>query len=134
MTPFEVFRKRLLESHPGLRPAWEAYLSYWDGDTPGPSFDMIQVAETLPHLLRIGGEEEIAEVFRAIEDQLQNGDEMTKDALATGFLERVIDLIHSDDLDQKLIVSLMGSASKAYCEAWDSFTGSSTPGLLHGVR
>ena len=66
------------------------------------------------------------DLFLLVEEVLANGDQESKDVIATGFLEG---LQHQKALPADLWVPLLGPHARKYCEAWDKFTGVATKGL-----
>lgn len=71
---------------------------------------------------------DLKRAFYFIEFLLKNGDQATKDLIATGLLE---DLLHKDphEIQFKNFVELLGPETIAYCKGWDEFTGVKTKGL-----
>lgn len=70
----------------------------------------------------------IEEIFQYIEFLMVNGDEDTQTAVATCFLENILNVTPSQ-IDPKCFLLYLGPQSKEYCRAWDSFTGVQTEGL-----
>lgn len=73
--------------------------------------------------------EKTREVFSLIELFLNKGDKDVKDAATTNFLENLINYTSSGRLKPEQFIHYLGPKSKAYCKAWDEFTGVKTPGL-----
>lgn len=74
---------------------------------------------------------EIADVMGAIERGMTNAAPSVADAVATGFLERLLSDASAGRLTFSTLAPFLGQASREYCQAWDEFTGVLTPGL-HG--
>jgi hypothetical protein len=64
-----------------------------------------------------------------IEHLMLQGDDAVKDAVATCFLENLINRTSAGDIPAANFVHLLGPESVAYCKAWDEFTGVKTEGL-----
>lgn len=88
---------------------------------------LAEVAEMALAFARAGDRSRLVSVFRIAEQGLVSGTETVKDAVATQFLEA---LQHaSDDEVARIWVPLLGEESRAYCRAWDEFSGVRTPSL-----
>jgi hypothetical protein len=72
--------------------------------------------------------DQINEIFSFIEHLFTNGDEDVKNAIATCFLENILNKI-PDKIDPKRFVPYLGPNSRDYCRAWDEFCGVQTEGL-----
>jgi hypothetical protein len=72
---------------------------------------------------------EIASVGECVEMLLTTGDEDTKDAVATGFLEALLSQASRGGIDLQKVVWMLGPESTKYCIAWDKFSGVKTAGL-----
>ncbi|MCE5315831.1 MAG: hypothetical protein LLG04_00525 [Parachlamydia sp.] len=70
----------------------------------------------------------IKDIFEFMEHLLAEGDEDVKDAVATCFLENILNRT-PQDIHPHTFVSFLGKESRDYCKAWDRFTGVFTPGL-----
>jgi len=68
-------------------------------------------------------------VLECIEDLMREGCDDVKDAVATGFLEHLLNKASSGRLYFPTIAPLLGPECVRYCKAWDEFTGIKTPGL-----
>lgn len=74
-------------------------------------------------------DEDIRQVLAIAEHGLQDGSTDLKDAVATGFLERLMAEASAGRLDFRRIAPNLGHRSRQYCREWDDFTGVQTPGL-----
>lgn len=68
-------------------------------------------------------------VFDVAERLMVEGDNEVKDAVATCFLENLLNVASAGRIDASKFVDLLGPESRAYCRAWDEFTGVHTEGL-----
>jgi hypothetical protein len=68
-------------------------------------------------------------VLRLLEDALETGSEELRDLVCTGFLERLMTEASFGRFQFVDIDSSLGPRSRAYCHAWDRFTGVTTTGL-----
>lgn len=70
----------------------------------------------------------IKNIFNFMEYLLSEGDDMVQNAVATCFLENILN-ITPRDIKPQTYVPFLGKQSREYCKAWDKFTGVFTPGL-----
>ena len=88
---------------------------------------MAEVGEMTLARARANETGRLGSVFRLAEQGLVEGTETVKDAVATQFLET---LQHGSDSEVASVwLPMLGEESRAYCRAWDEFTGVRTPGL-----
>ena len=71
------------------------------------------------------GTEETAEIFRRIEQVLEDGDDAEKDAVSTGFLEALIAALDAHP-ERRSILRHAGPGAWEYLEAWNQFSGRSS--------
>lgn len=71
----------------------------------------------------------IARSFQMAEWLMNEGTKEVKDAVATCFLENLINAVGWGKFPASRFVHLLGKESKKYCRAWDEFTGVKTKGL-----
>lgn len=81
--------------------------------------------ETIP-LMR---DTQIRVILNTVEHLLVEGNQNVKDGIATGFLEALQHQADSGRGSFARINPFFGKESRAYCHAWDKFTGAKTPGL-----
>ena len=95
-----------------------------------PTLEMSELAGTFADAVVSGlPADRIAAVMRTVEQALREGDERVKDAVATGFLERLMTEASAGRMSFEQLTDHLGPESRRYCEAWDEFTGTRTPGL-----
>lgn len=115
---------------PGFRQPLEDLREDWEPDPVALSIEMSEFSWFVAGLLKDAGRSEQVEAALAfVEDLLVRGDEALKDAAATSFLENLLNQVSGGELDPATFVDLLGPQSRAYCKAWDEFTGVKTPGL-----
>jgi hypothetical protein len=71
-------------------------------------------------------EAQTRELFRLLEDVLANGGAADGDAVATGFFEALLNAWDAG-FDLRSVWPALGPDSRAYCRAWNDFTGVETP-------
>jgi hypothetical protein len=126
---FTRFMEGLAAITPAVGDALEA-----DGEPRTPDMEMPvlwmssvghAVAATLPAL----APDAQRAVFDAVERGMSSGGELLRTALATGFLEALAHDMDRAAVPRELVTPLLGRSSRAYLDAWDSFTlGDPTPG------
>ena len=131
--------KTVIDKFPDLKKSrhwkeWYLYIGYDDQKNLGCCAIMTTlgryVEDILNSLLSIEKQEEIKEIFLLIEFFMTEGDQDVQGAVATCFLENLINYTSAGTLaPEKLIPYLVGKKSIEYCKAWDEFTGVKTPGL-----
>ena len=87
------------------------------------------VRDILSKTLSDEKEQEIKEIFSLIEFFIDEGNQSVQDAASTCFLENLINSTSWGKLKSETFLCYLGPESKAYCKAWDEFTGVKTEGL-----
>jgi hypothetical protein len=67
--------------------------------------------------------------FFFAEECLEEGDSNVKDAIATCFLENLLNAVSDEIIKLESFVQYLGENSKEFCKSWDLLTGVNTPGL-----
>ena len=118
----------LVARYPGFQDAWQAHLDYWEGEEAGLCNDMAEFAVYVGALLEANSRTpELEGIFGHIESLLEGGTEEVKDAVATCFLENIVNRIEPQTPYGELFTSLLGPKSLAYCKEWSAFSGGGTP-------
>jgi hypothetical protein len=119
----------ILQAVPGFRPHWEAHLEFWGEDSVGITMDMIEFAVYTNRLFENNAETELAVIFELTESMLWEGTQEIMDAVATGFLESILNPLTESSTHLPLLNQLLGRRSRAYSQAWLSFSGADLPGI-----
>ena len=119
----------ILQNVPDFERAWRAHLEYWDGEEAGLCNDMSAFSSYVEDLVAKNRTENLKPIFDLIEQLMNDGDQTVKDAVATCFLENLINRASAGSVPARAFVHLLGPRSRAYCKAWDDFTGVRTEGL-----
>ena len=125
----ELLKKEL----PDFFPYWESYLRDFGPELDG-NFEleihthMIPVTEFAVALIKSNNQVEIKKFFDLIEFLLCNGNESVKNAVATGFLEYLMNK-SPEEINFSTFYKYMGENAIGYCRAWDEFNGVKTEGL-----
>lgn len=132
--------KTIIKNFPDLKGSegWSYYCSvmgYVDGEK---LLNFYQLMTILTHYVKdilnmtpitLKKEKELKEIFLLIEYFLNEGDRDVQDAVATCFLENLINATSWKTLKPETFLCYLGPESRAYCKAWDEFTGVKTQGL-----
>lgn len=119
----------VLREVPEFEPRWKSHLEYWGGEEAGLCNDMGALSSYVEGLAVENRQESLRPIFNLAERLMGEGDEEVKDAVATCFLENLINRTSSGGVPAEAFVHLLGPKSRAYCKAWDEFTGVRTKGL-----
>jgi hypothetical protein len=125
----EVF----LKSFPDFKIIWEKEIGEtWEGNSPGLSLDMAEFSHYIEDLIlenNSKNESTIKKAFELAEKFMLEGKNRVQDAVATCFLENLINAVAWEAIPASSFVHLLGEESRKYCIAWDDFTGVKTEGL-----
>ncbi len=120
---------QLAGAHHRLKQARETLQADWFPDDPPVTIVMGAFAHAVcDHIDELSGSHKHA-IFRAVEEALVSGADDTKNVVATGFLEALQGRASANTFDFAKVTNYLGEEARAYCRAWDKFTGAETPGL-----
>lgn len=119
----------ILNNVPEFQERWGEHLSYWDGEPAGLCNDMAAFCSFTINQINKGQTQKLQMIFDLIEHLMVNGDQDVKNAVATCFLENLLNSVSSGKLSSLTFVPLLGPESRKHCLAWDEFTGVHTDGL-----
>lgn len=131
--------KTVIDRFPDLQKSehWEGYYLFMDYTDQEENLRCCGIMTTLGRYvedllnapLSIEKKQEIKEIFSLIEFFIKEGNQTVQDAAATCFLENLINYTSAGTLKPETFLCYLGPESKAYCKAWDEFTGVKTEGL-----
>jgi hypothetical protein len=101
----------------------------WKPELPPSTVAMAEIGRSVAAGLHEIPDRELRVLLASLEELLANGDEETRIAVATGFLEALLAQSSAGRLDFSKIAPFLGKESRKYCIEWDRFTGVSTEGL-----
>ncbi|MCX6219080.1 hypothetical protein [Spirosoma sp.] len=119
----------VLKAVPGFQERWQEHVDYWEGEPAGLVLDMIELAAYTNEQLENKENNDLEAIFQLMENMLNTGSDEVKNAVATGFLESVINPVTADTEYLPLLTTLLGEKSRAYCREWLSFSGAQLPDL-----
>lgn len=119
----------ILDRVPEFKSAWQTHLDFWGEDEAGLFNDMAAFASFLIANMAMMPDEKKQKIFLFVERCLKEGDGPVKDAVATCFLENLLNAVSDEVILAESFVQYLGEESKVFCKSWDEFTGINTPGL-----
>jgi len=123
----------ILDKFPDFEEYWKQEVEeLWGEDNPGVSADMVVFSHYIKDLIiknNKADEDVIEQSFILAEYLMKEGTVKVKDAVATCFLENLINAVAWERIPASSFIHLLGKESKKYCKAWDEFTGVKTEGL-----
>jgi hypothetical protein len=113
---------RLSSLHPAFARTDSCLVEEWLPETPPPTHRLARLADLLATEGDSIPSEVKASLFDEIETLLLLGDDMTQTAIATGFLEALLNAVLRGALERKTVVSMLGDASLQYFNEWDQLS------------
>jgi hypothetical protein len=95
----------------------------WMPDDPPLTLVFSNMARSLKTIEETSDKVGLASIFHRLEQLMISGSEDVKAAVATGFLEAILDMISSGTLNRDAIFSVIGSESMRYCKAYSAYLG-----------
>jgi hypothetical protein len=121
----------IVEQFPGFQAIWNEHLDYWEGEAAGLNNDMAELSTYAQNLLNVEpASNEVTQLFALAEDILTQGDEPSKDAIATSFLENTLNALSPNSPSARRFAEVLGPHSRAFCLEWDRFSGGQFEALL----
>ena len=115
------------EQFPKFNPYWESYINHW-GDDNGLTIQMFPLIDFVLDVIKSNDEKEIERVFNFIEFLMCEGNDYAQTAIATGFLEGLVN--HDPDEIQFInFAQYLGKKTVAHLRAWNAFHGAKTEGI-----
>lgn len=120
----------MLEKFPDFEKAQKEYMALF-GEDSGISGNMSAFSHYVIDLIEQNkiNKDDLNKIFNFIEELMEEGTDTVKDAVATCFLENIINATSWGAIPASSFVPLLGKKSKEFCKAWDEFTGVKTDGL-----
>jgi hypothetical protein len=122
-----------LTKFPEFRDVWKKEVDeIWDGTCPGLYLGLAGFSHYIKDLIaenNPANKNIIHLAFELAEKFMVEGSSRVQDAVATCFLENLINAVAWGRIPASGFVHLLGEESRKYCIAWDDFTGVKTEGL-----
>ncbi|RWX50747.1 hypothetical protein VU01_10492 [Candidatus Electrothrix marina] len=129
MTPLNFVSKLSLIDQEFKHAANEVYKE-WADDPPVPVCILVgAMGDVIRDELHRFDDKLLSRIFELIEDALVQGDDHTKDAVATCLLENLQNYASGGTFDFGKVSRFLGNKSRCFCKAWDKFSGIYTTGL-----
>lgn len=119
----------ILEKFPGFQPRWQKHLAFWGEEEAGLCNDVSAFSHYVEELINENKSTLLGEIFNLAEYLMKEGDETVRTAIATCFLENLINFASHGSIQASGFVEFLGPESRDYCKAWDEFCGAKTEGL-----
>jgi len=119
----------ILQKVPEFQNSWEIHLNYWESEEAGLCNDVSSFARFTIEKTNSKNQELLNTVFAVAEELLIDGDEDVRTAVATCFLENLLNGVSAGTISNSSFLSFLGENSKKHCRKWDEFTGVKTIGL-----
>jgi hypothetical protein len=94
----------ILDKVPEFKTAWQVHLDFWGEDEAGLSNDIAEFASFIISNIVKMDDEKKKNIFRLVEDCLNDGDESVKDAIATCFLENLLNAVSDKKLSSESFI------------------------------
>ena len=101
----------------------------WSPESPPDTVAGATLAKAFGLAISDLARSDIEAVGTLVETFLVTGDEDTKDAITTGFLESLLAQASAGTIHFRSIAWMLGPESIRYCREWDKFTGLRTDGV-----
>lgn len=120
-----------LESlHPSLRAAAERAREECHPDSVPPTFLAGEIAVGMARSAPADfSDDELLTLCEFVERALRDESQEVRNVIATGFLEGLMGEASAGRFDFTRLSAFLGPEARKYCQAWDAFTGTKTPGL-----
>lgn len=119
MIPMTEACARLASVSEALAQADQKLVADWEPEEPPPTVRLAGFARALAQDWSNIPEYVRAEVLDVVETLLLIGNDLVQTAVATGFLERLLNAALDGTLDRKTLEAMLGPASLEYFNNWD---------------
>jgi hypothetical protein len=119
----------ILERFPGFADRWRTHREWWGDDEAGLCNDVAAFGDYIADQIKAGFVDHLPAMMAFLEELLVEGDEEVQTAVTTCCLENLLNYCSAGRIQAESFTHLLGPKSRAYCKAWDEFTGVETPGV-----
>lgn len=120
---------KILKEVPDFIPTWQEHLEYWGQEEAGLCNDLSEFSSFVVKHIASFDISKKESIFQLAEQLLTSGDDAVQNAVATCFLENILNAVSAGRISSNDFTDFLGDSSKKYCQAWDSFTGIKTENL-----
>ena len=113
--------ERLTVLAPELAEADAEHVAWWAPDPVPPTIRMGKLATAMVDAGATLSLDQVTALFDTVEDLLVHGNDDVQTAVATGFLEQLMEEVAAGRVDMATVAEFLGPASRAHCEAWEQF-------------
>lgn len=112
----------LLKITPDFSHAWQDHLKYWEGENTSIWLDIGAFSDYVIDAIIKMDDDQKTKLFNAVEELLIYGDDDVQNAIATCFLENIVNA-SGETISSDVFVSFLGTSSREHCRAWDEYHG-----------
>lgn len=94
----------------------------WDPQEPPPTIRMADYARALAEECVAIPVDVRQRILNTVEKLMVQGDDLLQTAVATGFLERLLNAVLDGQLDRVVVQAMLGPESLAYFKEWERFS------------
>jgi hypothetical protein len=121
--------RRMATTSPVLATVLQVMRAEWAPDDPPNTLLFSAFGRTLCCEIKSLTPSQLKASWKAVEDLAVNGSSEVQNAVKTGLIEAVLSESSSGRFNVASVTQLLGPSTRAYCKAWDDFTGCKTEGL-----
>lgn len=118
--------REITSGFPDFNREWQEYTANWVGEAPGLCLYMSEFSGYVCQIVLSEKNGELKPIFALIEHFMVEGDGDVQDAVATCFLENLLNQSSAGNVNAEVFAPLLGNKSRSYCQSWDHFTGVET--------
>ncbi len=119
----------IFQNVPQLYKKWQEHLDFWDKEEPGLCNNLRPLIQLTIDSIEKRDSDCLIRIFNTAEELLVIGDSDVKNAIATCFLESLVNISSAGAISSLSFVNFLGKNSKIHCKKWDESTGARTIGL-----
>jgi hypothetical protein len=109
----------MLDAILGFEPDWERHLAYWGDDARGFCTDVAEMTVFASTLIAEGRQSELEGLFACVEQLLEHGTPVVRDAVGTCFVESLANRV-PDLFSEATLNSVLGPRALAVARDWNS--------------
>jgi hypothetical protein len=115
----------LLDATPGIEKRWRLHLEHWGQAPRGLCIDVEELVVHVEEWIKTDNADGLADLFEVVEQLLARGDDYVRDAVATCFVESLVNRVPGSISDDAL-AKLLGPRATEQARAWNDFWGVTT--------
>jgi hypothetical protein len=112
----------LLDATPGFEERWRLHLEHWGRAPRGLCIDVEELVVHVEEWIKRDNANGLAHLFEVVEQLLADGDDYVRDAVATCFVESLVNRV-PQTIPSATLGRLFGPRSADAARAWNLFWG-----------